>query len=96
MAADGKVMAGGWMPGAFGELLSQFERATGHKIAIQYSATGTFKKQIEARETFDLVIFGTEGLDDLIKQGKNVGATRWTSPESASAWPSATVRPSPR
>jgi len=74
--AEVKVMAGGAMSGAFGELLPQFERATGHKIVIQYGATGTFKKQIEAGEAFDLAIFGSDGVDDLIKQGKIVHDTR--------------------
>ena len=69
-------MAGAAMSGAFGELIPQFERATGHKIVIQYGATGTFKKQIEAGEAFDLVIFGSAGVDDLIKQGKIAGDTR--------------------
>lgn len=76
MAAEVKVMAGAAMSGAFGELLPQFERATGHKIVIQYGATGNFKKQIEAGEAVDLVIFGSDGVDDLIKQGKIAGDTR--------------------
>ena len=50
--------------------------ATGHKIAIQYGSTGNFKRQIEAGEAFDLVIFGSDGVDDLIKQGKIAGDTR--------------------
>lgn len=75
-AAEVKVMAGGAMSGAFGELLPQFERATGHKIVIQYGATGPLKRQIEAGEAFDLAIFGSDGVDDLIKQGKIVRDTR--------------------
>ena len=75
-AAEVKVMAGAAMSGAFGELVPQFERATGHKIVIQYGSTGTFKKQIEAGEAFDLVIIGSDGVDDLIKQGKIAGDTR--------------------
>jgi molybdate transport system substrate-binding protein len=75
-AAEVKVMAGAAMSGAFGELLPHFERATGHKIVIQYGSTGIFKKQIEAGEAFDLVIFGSDGVDDLIKQGKIAGDTR--------------------
>ena len=50
--AEIKVMAGAAMSGAFGVLLPQFERATGHTIVIQYGATGNFKKQIEARHQF--------------------------------------------
>src|SRR5262245_66627242 len=75
-AAEVKVMAGAAMSGAFGELLPQFERATGHKIVIQYGATGAFKKQIEAGEAFDLVIFGSAGVDDLINQCKIVDKPR--------------------
>lgn len=76
VAAEVKVMAGAAMSGAFGELLPQFERATGHRVVIQYGATGAFKKQIEAGEAFDLAIFCSDGVDDLIKQGKIVGDTR--------------------
>src|SRR2546423_1138156 len=75
-AAEVKVMAGAAMTGAFAELLPQFERATGHKIVIQYGSTGNFKKQIEAGEAFDLVIFGSDGVADLINQGKIAGDTR--------------------
>lgn len=75
-AAEVKVMAGGGMRGALGELLPQFERATGHKILIQYGGGATFKKQIEAGEAFDLVIIDAAEVDDLIKQGKIAGDTR--------------------
>ena len=75
-AAEIRVMAGAAMSGAFGELIPQFERTTGHKIVIQYGATGTFKRQIESGEAFDLAIFGSAGVDDLIKQGKISGDTR--------------------
>jgi molybdate transport system substrate-binding protein len=76
MAAEVKVMAGAAMRGAFGELLPQFERATGHKIAIEYGAGTTFRKQIEAGEAFDLVIIDTTEVEELIKQGKIAGDTR--------------------
>ena len=76
MAAEVKVIAGAGMLGAFGELVPQFERATGHKIVIQYGAGATFKKQIEAGEAFDLVIIDSDAVDDLIKQGKIAGDTR--------------------
>ena len=75
-AAEVKVMAGTALVGAFGELVPQFERATGHKLVIQYGATGTFKRQVEAGEAVDLVIIGSEGVDDLIKQGKIAAETR--------------------
>jgi molybdate transport system substrate-binding protein len=75
-AADVKVMSGAAMRGAFGEIVPQFERATGHKVVIEYGAGTTFRKQIEAGETFDLVIIDSTEVDELIKQGKIAGDTR--------------------
>src|SRR5262245_17321046 len=75
-AAEVKVMAGASLKGAFDELVPQFERATGHKLVIQYGATGTFKRQVEAGEAVDLVIIGSEGVDELVKQGKIAADTR--------------------
>jgi molybdate transport system substrate-binding protein len=75
-AAEVKVLAGAAMRGAFGELVPQFERATGHKIAIEYGAGTTFRTRIEAGETFDLVIIDSSAVDELIKQGKIAGDTR--------------------
>ena len=75
-AAEVKLMAGAGMRGAFAEIVPQFERATGHKIVIQYGAGGAFRKQIEAGEAFDLVVIDSDEVDDLIKQGKIAGDTR--------------------
>jgi molybdate transport system substrate-binding protein len=75
-AAEVKVMAGAAMRGAFGELIPQFERASGHKIAIEYGAGTAFRKQIEGGEAFDLVIIDTSEVNELIKQGKIAGDTR--------------------
>ena len=75
-AAEVKLMAGGGMRGAFAELVPQFERATGHKILVQYGGGATLRKQIEAGEAFDLVIIDSAEVDDLIKQGKIAGDTR--------------------
>jgi molybdate transport system substrate-binding protein len=75
-AAEVKVLAGAVMPGVFAELGPQFERATGHKIVIQYGPGLSLKRQIEAGEAFDLIIIGSDVVDDLIKQGRIAGDTR--------------------
>jgi molybdate transport system substrate-binding protein len=75
-AAEVKLMAGAGMRGAFAEIVPQFERATGHKIVIQYGPGLSIKRQIEAGEAFDLVIIGSDVVDDLIKQGRIAGDTR--------------------
>jgi molybdate transport system substrate-binding protein len=75
-AAEVNVMAGVAMRGIIGELGPQFERATGHKIAIQYGPGLSLKRKIEAGEVFDLIIIGTDVVDDLIKQGKIAADSR--------------------
>jgi len=69
-AAEVKVMAGAGMSGALEELVPQFERATGHKVVIEYAGGAIFKKQIEAGQAFDLVIIDSDAVDDLISKGK--------------------------
>lgn len=75
-AAEVKVMAGRALAGVIGELGPQFERATGHKLVMQYGLSRTFKRQIDAGEVFDLVILSTETMDQLAKQGKIAAGPR--------------------
>jgi molybdate transport system substrate-binding protein len=70
-AADIKLIAGNGFAPVLVEFVPQFERATGHKLAIQYGVGGAIRRQIESGEAFDLVIMpGAEPFDELIKQGK--------------------------
>lgn len=75
-AAEVKIIAGTAFSPALEELGPQFERATGHKLVIQYGITGTTKRQIESGEAFDLAILAAGLLDDVTKQGKIVAGTR--------------------
>jgi molybdate transport system substrate-binding protein len=75
-AAEVKVMAGNALAAVMGELGAQFERATGHKLVMQYGLSRTFKPKIEAGEAIDLIILSLETIDDLAKQGKVAAGTR--------------------
>jgi molybdate transport system substrate-binding protein len=75
-AAEIKVKAGAATTAVLKELGPQFERATGHKVALEFGLSGAFKRQIEAGESFDIAIIAPAILDDLIKQGKIVADTR--------------------
>lgn len=75
-AAEIKVIAGAGFASALGELGPQFERATGHKLVIQYGVTGSMKRQIESGEAFDLAIVPGALMDDVTKQGKIAAGTR--------------------
>src|SRR5262249_26504361 len=58
-------------------LIPQFERETGHKVAIHFGTTAVLKRQIDAGEDFDVAIFTPpELIEEMIKQGKIVAATR--------------------
>jgi molybdate transport system substrate-binding protein len=52
------------------ELAPRFERATEHKLQITYGTAAPLKRQIDAGETFDVVVLVPGMLDDLVKQGK--------------------------
>jgi molybdate transport system substrate-binding protein len=58
------------------ELAPQFEKATGNPVAISFSVAAELKKRIEGGESFDLAILTPAVIDDLIKQGKVVAASR--------------------
>ena len=75
-AAEIKVKSANPMTEVMKELGPQFERATGHRLAIQYEVAGKLKQQIEAGETFDVAILLPPLIEVLIKQGKIAAGTR--------------------
>lgn len=68
-AAEIKVLAVGAFTGAFKEIVPQFERASGHKLTVQYAATPVFVKQIEAGEPFDVALLISGPMNEAAKQG---------------------------
>jgi len=47
-AADIKVLSGNGAKAAVRELCAQFERASGHKVAIRFEVNAPLKRKIEA------------------------------------------------
>jgi molybdate transport system substrate-binding protein len=47
-----------------------FERATGHKVVIEFSNIATTRKRVGAGEDFDMVVVSPKAIDDLTQQGK--------------------------
>src|SRR5262245_10867458 len=98
-AAELKVVSGNGARAAVQELCRQFERTTGHRIALHFEVNAALQRKIEAGETFDVAILNPPVLDALIKQGKIVGLVPTSAaPGSASrcvrARPSLTSQPS--
>src|SRR3981081_1738459 len=55
-AAEIKILAGGSMTGSLNELGPQFERASGHKLAIHFDSTPNLIKQAAAGAPLDLAV----------------------------------------
>jgi molybdate transport system substrate-binding protein len=75
-AAEIKVLCSNGLRAVMQELAPQFERASGHKVAVRYGLAAAFKQQIEAGEVFDLAVLTPPLLDEVIKRGLVVGETR--------------------
>ena len=69
--AEVKVFAAAAMVEAFKELLPPFERATGHKVTVEYMSSPQTTKKVESGEPFDLVVttFSEEVLTDPARNG---------------------------
>jgi molybdate transport system substrate-binding protein len=75
-AAELKVLSGNGAKAAVQEMTAQFERQSGHKVALRFEVNAALQRKIEAGETFDAVVLNPPVLDALIKQGKVVPETR--------------------
>jgi molybdate transport system substrate-binding protein len=69
-AAQIKVLSGNGARAAVAELGAQFERASGHKVTIEFAVNPQVKKRIDAGEAFDVAVLNPPFLDALIKEGK--------------------------
>ena len=74
--AEIQVLCSNGVGAVLRELQPQFEKSTGHKLAIQFSSTANLKQRIEGGEAFDVVFLTADTADELIKSGKLAGATR--------------------
>ena len=74
-AAEVRVLASNAIRPALRELFTDFERASGHRVATQYEGSLASKRQIQAGEAFDVAIVSFD-VDDLVKLGKIDPGTR--------------------
>jgi len=69
-AADLAVIASNGVKAAVEELAPQFEKATGHKVAIKWGVAALMQREIEGGAAFDLAILTSPLIAELAKQGK--------------------------
>lgn len=75
-AAEVKVLASNAIKTVLEELGPQFEKTTKHKLIITYGSSAKLQAEIEKGAAFDLAILSTAVIDEQIRQGRLVGATR--------------------
>jgi molybdate transport system substrate-binding protein len=73
--ADLKVYSTIGVRSAAEDLFSQFEKASGHKLAVTWGTAPMLVKRLEGGETADVLILSRAGLDALSKQGKVVAGS---------------------
>jgi molybdate transport system substrate-binding protein len=69
-AAEIKVICSGAMRPALEELAPQFERASGHKLAISFAGTNVIRDRVQAGEAVDVIILAASAVDALLREGK--------------------------
>ena len=75
-AAEVKVMAANAVKEAYLELVSAFEKSTGHKVTTIWSGTEGVAKRINGGEVVDIVLVAAPTIDTLIAEGRLVSGTR--------------------
>jgi molybdate transport system substrate-binding protein len=69
-AAELKVLSALGMKAVVDDLRPQFERATGHRLAVTFATAGAAVERVRNGEAFDVVIVPRSGLDGFVKDGK--------------------------
>ena len=72
---DIKVLSAVVMRPVLPDIASDFERTTGHKVAIDFATAGVLRDRIRAGEVADVTILPRPTLDALLKEGKLVAAS---------------------
>jgi molybdate transport system substrate-binding protein len=75
-AAEIKALVSNALKSTMEEAVPQFEKESGHKLAITFGAAAELKASIEKGTPVDIAILTTATTDDLVKEGKLVAAGR--------------------
>ena len=74
-AAEIRVLSSNGVHSVMVEMVPAFERATGHKVSIDYYTANQVIDELKAGQKPDLVIITRPTIDDLIKEGKVVAGS---------------------
>jgi len=76
IAAEITVFCPGALRPAMSELVPEFERASAHKVAIQYGTAGALADRIQKGETADVAILTPPQIENFAKQGVVTGDSK--------------------
>jgi molybdate transport system substrate-binding protein len=71
-----KVIAANALKEGYSELVSTFEGSSGHKVTTTWAGTVNATKRVNDGEVYDLVIVGSNNIDQLITAGKLAAGSR--------------------
>ena len=71
-----KILSSNSIRAVMGELVPQFERASGMSVSVSYDPAKVMLARIAKGETGDLAITGSGAIDELVKQGKILAGSR--------------------
>jgi molybdate transport system substrate-binding protein len=71
-----KILAAGATEGPLTELLPEFERASGHRVDIEFGTVGSLRDRFVGGEKADAIVLSTVVLEALEKDGRFVPGSR--------------------
>jgi molybdate transport system substrate-binding protein len=74
-AADIKLLGGASMRVLLPELVPQFEKSSGHKVAVEYGTLGAITDRVMKGEAADVVIVTPAQSEKLLKEGKLISGS---------------------
>ena len=75
-AEEIKVFTARALATVLAEIGGEFERATGHRLAVVSDLPTGFLRRVQAGERFDLLISGSAPVDEWIREGRLIASTR--------------------
>jgi molybdate transport system substrate-binding protein len=75
-SAEIKVIAANAVKSGYADLVSDFEKLSGHKVTTTWTGTVNATKRVSDGEVYDLVIVGSSSIDQLIGAGKLAQGSR--------------------
>ena len=75
-SAEIKVIAANALKDGYSQLVTNFEKSSGHKVVTTWTGTANAIKRISDGEIYDLVIIGSGNIAQLIAAGKLIAGSR--------------------